>query len=136
MPTSAPAQTFATGPSVAEASRWAGRIAAGVATGASWGAAWLGGWNAFLIFGNKLAPAVGDWYLARTGFDSQFTDEPADPERPHNLWSPLCQDFGARGRFDARARRRSLQLTLTRRRGVLLFALAALAAAALGVLAL
>lgn len=82
---------------------------------------WVGGRNALLMFANKLAPAVGDRYLARTGYASQFTDEPASPDRPDNLDRPLPGDFGAHGRFDARARTRSLQLESTmRRRGLLL----------------
>jgi NAD(P)-dependent dehydrogenase (short-subunit alcohol dehydrogenase family) len=58
------------------------------------------------IVGNKLAPGFGDWYLARTGFASQQTDEPEDPGRPDNLWEAVDaeHDFGAHGRFDARAR--------------------------------
>ncbi len=78
---------------------------------------WVGGPNALLMLGNKIAPALGDLYLARTGFDSQFTDEPADPARPDDLYAPLPGDFGAHGRFDARARPRSLQLRATRMRG-------------------
>jgi NAD(P)-dependent dehydrogenase (short-subunit alcohol dehydrogenase family) len=58
------------------------------------------------IVGNKVAPGVADWYLARTGFASQQTDEPEDPGRPDNLWDAVDADydFGAHGRFDARAR--------------------------------
>ncbi|MEZ4334771.1 MAG: SDR family oxidoreductase [Myxococcota bacterium] len=88
---------------------------------------WVGGRNALLMFANKLAPAVGDRYLARTGYDSQFTDEPASPARPDNLERPLPGDFGTHGRFDARARTRSLQLEATMRRGGLLLGAIALA---------
>ena len=57
------------------------------------------------IVGNKVAPRLGDWYLARAGYESQQTQQPEDPDRPHNLWSPVdeTRDFGAHGRFDARA---------------------------------
>ena len=57
------------------------------------------------IVGNKIAPRVGDWYLSRSGYESQQTEEPEDPARPHNLWSPVDEnrDFGAHGRFDERA---------------------------------
>ena len=34
------------------------------------------------IAGNKIAPGIGDWYLARTGYAAQQTDEPALPDRP------------------------------------------------------
>jgi len=59
------------------------------------------------IVGNKIAPGLGDRYLARTGVDSQQTNEPEDPSRPDNLWAPVDEDrdFGAHGRFDARAQR-------------------------------
>jgi NAD(P)-dependent dehydrogenase (short-subunit alcohol dehydrogenase family) len=91
---------------------------------------WVGGANAVLMFANKLAPAVGDWYLARTGYDSQFTDEPVDPHRPDNLERPLSGDHGAHGLFDARARSRSLQLWASQNRGRLGLGAAAFVAAA------
>jgi short-subunit dehydrogenase len=69
-----------------------------------------------VLAGNKLAPGLGDWYMARTGFESQMTDEPEDARRPHNLWQPLPGDAGAHGRFSAQARDRSLQWFLTRNR--------------------
>jgi NAD(P)-dependent dehydrogenase (short-subunit alcohol dehydrogenase family) len=72
-----------------------------------------------VLAGNKLAPGIGDWYMARTGFDSQMTDEPEDPNRPHNLWEPLPGDAGAHGRFGEQARERSLQWWLTRNRDAL-----------------
>jgi NAD(P)-dependent dehydrogenase (short-subunit alcohol dehydrogenase family) len=54
------------------------------------------------IWSNKLASPLMDRYLARTGYDSQQTDEPADPDRPDNLWHPVPGDHGAHGRFDSR----------------------------------
>jgi short-subunit dehydrogenase len=70
------------------------------------------------IIGNKMLPALGDWYLARNGFASQQTSEPEDSGRPNNLWQPVDddRDFGAHGRFDARASRRSTQTWLTEHR--------------------
>ncbi|HEY1307639.1 MAG TPA: SDR family oxidoreductase [Vicinamibacterales bacterium] len=70
------------------------------------------------IIGNKAAPGFGDWYLARYGYESQQTNEPEDPARPDNLWHPVDsdRDFGAHGRFGARARRRSWQMWLTEHR--------------------
>jgi hypothetical protein len=35
---------------------------------------------------NKLVPGLLDRYLARTGYEAQQPDQPADPERPVNLW--------------------------------------------------
>jgi len=55
------------------------------------------------IAGNKIASGLFDRYLAKTGYDSQQTDQPADPDRPNNLWAPLPGDHGAHGRFAARS---------------------------------
>jgi hypothetical protein len=55
------------------------------------------------IEGNKIAPALADRYLARSGFDSQQTDQPVSPERPNNLFEPVAGDFGAHGIFDREA---------------------------------
>ena len=59
------------------------------------------------IVGNKVFPGYLDRYLGRHGYDAQQTNEPADPNRPNNLWKPLQHDFGAHGRFDTRAHTRS-----------------------------
>jgi NAD(P)-dependent dehydrogenase (short-subunit alcohol dehydrogenase family) len=83
---------------------------------------YVGGSTATVIAGNKLAPGLGDRYLARTGVESQMTDEPVDPDRPHNLWAPLPGDHGAHGAFDDRARSRSWQLEATMHRGWLALA--------------
>jgi short-subunit dehydrogenase len=55
------------------------------------------------IVGNKLAPGWLDHYLGKTGFASQQTCEPEDPDRPNNLWKPVAGDHGAHGTFDSRA---------------------------------
>ena len=67
------------------------------------------------IWGNKVASPLLDRYLARTGYDSQQTDQPADPDRPDNLWRPLPGDHGAHGRFAARSTDRSPQTWLNER---------------------
>jgi NAD(P)-dependent dehydrogenase (short-subunit alcohol dehydrogenase family) len=90
---------------------------------------WVGGSTVITIAGSKLAPALADRYLARTGFDSQQTDEPADPDRPDNLFEPVPGDRGAHGRFDDRSRAGSLQLRATAHRRKLLAAAAGLATA-------
>lgn len=81
------------------------------------------------ILGNKLAPQVGDWYLARTGYSSQQTDQPADSNRPNNLYEPLPGDHGAHGAFDSKALGSSPQLTLSLDRKKLALAAAGLGAA-------
>ena len=55
------------------------------------------------IEGNKIAPALADHYLGRTGFDSQQTQDPLSPGRRDNLFEPLPGDFGAHGAFDKEA---------------------------------
>jgi NAD(P)-dependent dehydrogenase (short-subunit alcohol dehydrogenase family) len=76
------------------------------------------------IVGNSLAPAVADRVLARAGYTGQQTDEPEDPNRPHNLWQPVDsdRDFGAHGRFDARANDKSWALLVAEHRRVSLLA--------------
>ncbi len=87
------------------------------------------------IVGNKLAAGLLDHYLARTGYESQQTAEPADPLRPDNLWAPLDdqEDHGAHGVFGTRARDWSAQLWANTHRGWLALAGAGLASAALAV---
>jgi hypothetical protein len=67
------------------------------------------------IWGDKVAPAILDRYLAATAFDGQQTDVPADPNRPDNLWHPLPGDHGAHGRFDDRSVRSSPQTWINER---------------------
>jgi hypothetical protein len=68
-----------------------------------------------VIWANKLAAGLGDRYLARTGYDSQQTDEPADPGRPNNLWHPLPGDHGPHGRFGDRTTHSSPQTWINER---------------------
>ena len=95
---------------------------------------WVGLSSVVVIAGNKLLPGLGDRYLARTGYGSQQTDEPVDPDRPNNLYEPVPGDHGSHGDFDAQSREGSPQLWTTRRRGVLLAAGLGLAGAAAAVL--
>jgi NAD(P)-dependent dehydrogenase (short-subunit alcohol dehydrogenase family) len=80
---------------------------------------WVGASTAATILANRLAPALLDRYLARTGFGSQQTAQPAEPGRPDNLVHPLDgtngHDHGAHGEFDDRSHDRSLQLWLAQR---------------------
>jgi NAD(P)-dependent dehydrogenase (short-subunit alcohol dehydrogenase family) len=75
---------------------------------------WVGASTVGTLVGQKIAPAVLDRYLARTGYSSQQTGRKANPERPHNLWEPVDgpsgHDHGAHGAFDSRAHRHAPQL--------------------------
>lgn len=72
----------------------------------------LGLSTVIVIQGNKILPALGDWYLGKTGYKSQQTDQPADPQRPNNIWQPVdeTRDYGAHGTFDERAHHKSWQI--------------------------
>jgi NAD(P)-dependent dehydrogenase (short-subunit alcohol dehydrogenase family) len=83
------------------------------------------------VWGNRLAPWLVERYLARHAVEAQQTEEPVDPNRADNLDTPAPGDWAAHGRFDARARDRSLLLSLSLGRDRAAFA-AGLALAALG----
>jgi NAD(P)-dependent dehydrogenase (short-subunit alcohol dehydrogenase family) len=71
------------------------------------------------VIGNRIAPWLGDRYLARSGYEAQQTDEPVDPDRPDNLFQPVPGDHGTRGRFGEGARTRSPITRLSCHRGLL-----------------
>jgi hypothetical protein len=77
---------------------------------------WVGIPTLLAILGNRVVPGLLDRYLARTNYQAQQTGEPADPNRPDNLWQPLPGDYGAHGPFDDRARTFSPQLWAERHR--------------------
>ncbi len=82
------------------------------------------------IVGNKVAPRFADWYLARTGFDSQQIGGMPVGERQDNLFEPVPDQAATHGMFDDRARSRSYQLWATTHRPLVVGALAGAAAAA------
>lgn len=94
----------------------------------------LGSSSLKAIYGNKIAPWFADWYLSRTGFDSQQTDQPVDRNRPNNLYGTVPGDHGAHGSFGEQSIESSPQLWATKNRnwlalaGVLGLAGAAIAA--------
>jgi NAD(P)-dependent dehydrogenase (short-subunit alcohol dehydrogenase family) len=94
----------------------------------------VGGSTLKAIIGDKVASATLDRYLARTAYEAQQTDEPADGNGGGNLFEPHDeeQDMGVDGRFADRSRSRSFQLWLNVHRR----SIAAAAAAAGGALVL
>ena len=95
---------------------------------------WVGGSTAGTLLANAVAPGLLDRYLAGTGFDSQQTDQPRDPDQPTNLWQPADgagkKDYGAHGVFDDRAKPDSMQVWASQHHGVLALAGAGVAALA------
>ncbi|KAB1988254.1 SDR family oxidoreductase [Streptomyces triticiradicis] len=69
------------------------------------------------VWANRMAPALLDRYLARTGFRSQQTDR-LPPSGESNLFEPADgtrgTDHGAHGVFDDISHRRSLEAALAR----------------------
>lgn len=83
------------------------------------------------IEANKVAPALADYYLGRTGFDSQQTKDEVQKDRPDNLFEAVPGDFGAHGVFTAQAHDQAATTWLAEHKGVTALA----GAAALGALA-
>jgi NADP-dependent 3-hydroxy acid dehydrogenase YdfG len=83
---------------------------------------WVGPSTVAAILAGAIAPGLLDRYLAIAGYRSQQTEQPADRMRPDNLYAPVETDAGAHGPFDARARERTLQVWLARRRPALVAA--------------
>jgi NAD(P)-dependent dehydrogenase (short-subunit alcohol dehydrogenase family) len=97
---------------------------------------WVGGNSAVIIALNKLVPWAGDRFLAATNVQGQQQDDwPIPPDRPDYLYAPLDDTGpprGTDGPFADEAKRRSIQLMLTKHRGAGIAAAAALTAAAVG----
>lgn len=54
---------------------------------------WVGSSTAATILGQRLAPALLDRYLAKTGYGAQQTSQPVAANRPNNLYQPLDPAF-------------------------------------------
>ncbi|AQZ69266.1 short-chain dehydrogenase [[Actinomadura] parvosata subsp. kistnae] len=92
---------------------------------------WVGTSTVATLLAQRVAPALVDRYLARTGTQSQVTDD-KQPTGVANLWEPADEstDYGAHGSFDDRSHARSPQVWLSQHRGPVLLGLAGGAAAA------
>ena len=89
---------------------------------------WVGMPTVAAIVGNKFIPGLLDRYLGRTGYASQQTKQPADPNQPNNLWEPVAGDHGAHGTFDSRAHAFCPELWTDEHRGLLAVGAVGLAA--------
>lgn len=77
------------------------------------------------IEGNKVAPALADDYLGRTGFDSQQAKEAVSENRADNLFEPVPGDFGAHGVFGQQAHQQAATTWLANHKGLTALASAA-----------
>ena len=82
----------------------------------------------------SIAPRLADRYMERSTFDSQGTDIPVADSRRDNLYEPVDDDGGERGRnWHGRVMKRSIYTTATMHpRATVLIAAAAGAAIAAG----
>ena len=86
------------------------------------------------IWGDKVASAWLDDYLAEVGFTGQQSREPVSPDRKDNLFEPVPGNFAAHGRFDSEAHEDSPELWASmHKKQIGLAALGAVAATAAGV---
>jgi hypothetical protein len=95
---------------------------------------YVGGSTVKAIVANKIAPGLGDRYLARNNA-GQLSGEPADPSRADNLFTAAPGRHGAHGRFDREARTFSSALWLSRQRGWVLAGIGLALGAALAIFA-
>jgi NAD(P)-dependent dehydrogenase (short-subunit alcohol dehydrogenase family) len=92
----------------------------------------VGGSAVKAIFGNKLAPRLADWYLARTGYASQqVANLPVNGRRADNLFEPVPDQAATHGMFDGQARDGSYELWLSTHRRAMAAAAVASGAALL-----
>jgi hypothetical protein len=65
---------------------------------------WVGISTAYTVLGNRVAPALADWYLAKTGVVAQQTSS-GTPRWGANVFEPRDEheDRGAQGAFSAKA---------------------------------
>lgn len=88
---------------------------------------WIGWPVAKALIGQVLAPGFADWYLGKTGYESQQYDGEAPKDAPGNLYEALPGDFGAHGAFDDRAQTSSSQVWLEMHRPWVVAAMLAIA---------
>ena len=73
----------------------------------------VGGPSIKVILGNKIFPALGDWYLAKTGYKSQQTEKKLKHPKKDNLFSAPKGNFSTRGEFGGKARSSSAMLWMS-----------------------
>jgi NADP-dependent 3-hydroxy acid dehydrogenase YdfG len=93
---------------------------------------WVGTSTVEAVVGQKFIPGLLDRYLGITGYNGQqIQSELRDPDAPNNLYDYVPGTHSARGKFDDRSRRTSVEVFVSLHRGWI--ALGALTAAGIGV---
>lgn len=88
---------------------------------------WVGFPTVEAVIGQKIAPGFADWFLGKSGYDSQqLPNEPRDPAAPNNLYEYVPGTHSARGKFDARSKHTSLAVEASLHRNWLLLGAGAL----------
>ena len=77
---------------------------------------WVGFPTIKAILANRIAPGLIDKYLASAGYKGQLTDKLLPKDAPSNLYAAVPGDYGAHGRFDAKARDGSWEMFTDRHR--------------------
>jgi NAD(P)-dependent dehydrogenase (short-subunit alcohol dehydrogenase family) len=90
---------------------------------------WVGMPSVKAILGNRVAPGLLDWIMAKQAWSGQFTDERISPTRPDNLFAPVEGLHDTYGIFSDRAQAFSLQASLGRHKWALAGGVAGIAAA-------
>ena len=80
---------------------------------------WVGLPTALTILGNRVAPSLLDWYLAKTNVKGQQSPDHDPPGRQANTWEPVYgAEVQAHGSFDGQAHKRSPELWISQHRGL------------------
>ncbi|MBW3639005.1 MAG: SDR family oxidoreductase [Actinobacteria bacterium] len=81
---------------------------------------WVGLPTALTILGNRVAPSLLDWFLAKTNVQGQQSPEHDPPGGQSNTWKPVYgAEVKAHGSFDEQAHAHSPELWISQHRGLL-----------------
>ena len=90
---------------------------------------WVGTPTVAAILGQKIIPGLLDRYLGRTGYTSQqIAGEPKNANAPDNLYEFVPGTHSARGKFDKRMKRTSVEVFMTLNRHWVALGMAAVVA--------
>ncbi len=91
---------------------------------------WVGLPTVLTILGNRVAPSLLDWYLAKTNVKGQQSPDHDPPGGKSNTWEPVYgAEVQAHGSFDEQAHAHSPELWVSQHRGLLAAGVVAAASA-------